>query len=173
MRLFRHIRRSIVMFLVNHVFVGTNRHFFPIKSKLLKHLGIKIGRNTSIVGPIYCTGFLEFGDNCWIGANFTVRGNGFVKFGNNIDVGPDVMFLTGTHYIGDASRRAGQGYNCDMLIGDGCWIGGKSTFVNNISVGRSSVIAACACVCEDVPANVLMGGVPARIIKSLDDATAN
>lgn len=157
------------MFLVNKVFVGTNPWFFKIKSDLLRCMGYKIGHNTRIVGPIICNGKLDVGDNCWIGANFVVRGNGSVHLGNSIDVGPDVAFLTGTHRVGNVTRRAGLGYNCEIYVGDGCWIGAKSTFVNHVFVGKSSVIAACACVCKDVPENVIVGGVPARIIKSLTD----
>ena len=169
MRIFRYVKRITVLFLVNKIFAGTEPRFFSTKAKLLRSIGYKIGQNTSIVAPIICTGKLEVGDNCWIGANFTVRGNGSVKLGNNIDVGPDVTFLTGTHHIGDSNRRAGLGYNCNMTIGDGCWIGGKSTFVNKIAIGKASIIAACACVCKNVPESVIVGGIPARIIKTLDN----
>ena len=168
-RIIRHIKRVIVLFLVNRVFEGTNPRYFSIKVKLLRSIGWQIGSNTSIVGPIICTGQLEIGDNCWVGTNFVVRGNGRVKLGNNIDVAPDVTCLTGTHEIGDSTRRAGRGYNCDITIGDGCWIGGNSTIVNNVSIGLTTVVAACACVCKDVPHNALVGGVPARIIKVLGD----
>ena len=169
MRLFRYIKRNIVIFFVNKIFVGTNPRFFSLKAKLLRSIGYKIGEKTSIVGPIICTGNLEIGDNCWIGTNFIVRGNGTVKLGNNIDVGPDVTFITGSHLIGNKFRRAGEGYNCRILVKDGCWIGSKSTFLNEIIVGEASVIASCACVCKDVRSNVLIGGVPARIIKELEN----
>lgn len=167
-RIFRHIQRSLVYFLVNHVFEGSNPRYFSIKARLLRSIGYKIGNNTSIVGPIICTGKLEVGDNCWIGANFTVRGNGTVILGDNIDVGPDVTFLTGTHLIGGSNHRAGLGYNCKITIGSGCWIGGKSTFLNQIKVGEATIIAAAACVCKDIPNNVIAGGVPSKTIKTLE-----
>lgn len=40
--------------------------------------------------------------------------------------------------------------------------------MNNITVGDSCVVAACACVCKDTPPNLLIGGIPAKIIKKLE-----
>lgn len=162
-----HFWRAIVYFLVNKIFAGTNPHYFKLKASLLRTIGYTIGKNTLIVGPITCTGRLSIGDNCWIGTNLKIHGNGNVFIGNNIDIAPDVTFLTGTHYIGTEERRAGQGYNTTIRVEDGCWLGGKSVFVNEITIGTMSVAAAGAVVCKDVPANSLVGGVPAKIIKSL------
>lgn len=167
-RIVRHIWRSFVFFLVNKIFAGTNSRYFGIKRSLLRSIGYRIGSNTKIVGPIYCTGSLSVGNDCWIGTNFIVRGNGNVTLGDRIDVGPDVTFVTGTHEIGDSKRRAGNGYNCNQTIGNGCWIGSKAIFVNEISVGDSCIVAASACVCKTVPQNVLVGGVPSKIIRKLE-----
>lgn len=167
-RIIRHVWRTIALFLVNRVFAGTNKRFFDVKRSLLRSIGYHIGSNTKIVGPIFCTGNLTIGRDCWIGTNFIVRGNGTVILGDRIDVGPDVTFVTGNHKIGTSERRAGEGYNCVQSIGDGCWIGAKSIFVNNISIGTSCVVAASACVCKTTHKNLLIGGVPAKIIKSLE-----
>ena len=168
-RIIRRIRKTAVMFLVNKVFAGSTRPIsFSVKRKLLRSIGYHIGDNTKIVGPIFCTGSLSIGSNCWIGRNFKVHGNGTVILGDRIDVGPEVTFVTGTHEVGGAERRAGRGYNCMQTIGDGCWIGCGSFFVNEINVGNSCVVAASACVCKNVPSNVLIGGVPAKIIRNLD-----
>ena len=168
MRIIKSIKRKIVKFLVNKVLDGTNPRFFPIKAKLLRSIGYVIGNNVSIVGPVICTGKLEVGDNSWVGTNLVIRGNGTVKIGHNVDIGPDVTFLTGTHEIGNENRRAGKGCNSTITIGDGCWVGAKSVFLNTITIGRSTIIAACSCVNKDASDNVLIGGVPARIIRVLD-----
>lgn len=167
-KIINHYWRILVFFCVNHLLDGTNPRYFGIKRSLLRSIGFEIGERTRIVGPISCFGKLSIGNDCWIGANFTVRGNGQVRLGDRIDVGPDVTFLTGTHRIGDTKRRAGEGYNCHIQIGDACWIGGKSVFVNEIILGNSSIVAASACVCRSFNSNVLLGGVPAKVIKSLD-----
>ena len=166
-RIYSHFRRKMAYYLVNHSLAGTNPHYFALKRKLLNAAGCKIGEGTKVVGPIVNTGHLEIGRNCWIGANFVVHGNGAVMLGDNIDVGPDVTFMTGTHHLVSSERRAGEGYNCDITIGSGCWLGGKSIFLNSIQVGEGCVVAAGGLVCKTISSNKLVGGVPAKIIKEL------
>lgn len=101
------IKKRIVIYLVNHTLAGTR--FFSEKRNLLRSIGYEIGENTKIVGPIYNTGTLHIGANCWIGCNLTVHGNGTVTIGDNCDIAPDVTFLTGGHQMGNHSRRAGKG----------------------------------------------------------------
>ena len=161
------IHSRINIFLVNKVYNGT-RHF-EIKRRLLNKIGYQIGEGTKIVGPIICTGKLIIGENCWIGKNFLVNGNGTVTIGDNCDIAPEVTFQTGGHKIGDSTRRAGEGCVFSQSVGSGTWIGGRSTILNNSNIGRSCVVASCACVVKDVPDNSLVGGVPAKLIRSLSD----
>lgn len=62
------------------------------------------------------------------------------------------------------SYEAGGG---DIIIGDDVWIGMDSTILGGVTVGNGSVVAAGSVVTKSVPQNVLVGGVPARIIKQL------
>lgn len=155
------------MFLINKIFVGTSH--FAVKRKLLNAAGILTGENSKIVGPIECTGKLTIGDNCWIGKNFKVNGNGCVHIGNNCDIAPEVTFQTGGHFIGTSERRAGKGRKFSQSVGDGTWIGGRATILNETNIGSSCVIAGCACVTKNVPDNSLVGGVPAKLIRNLSD----
>ena len=163
----RGIRNKLVLFLVNKIFKGTSTRSFKIKRKLLNWRGYQIGEGTKVVGPIECYGNLTIGKNCWIGKNFKVNGNGTVIIGDNCDIAPEVTFQTGGHLIGTEERRAGEGIICSQSVGSGTWIGGRATIVNNTSIGKSCVVAGCACVTKDVPDNSLVGGVPAKIIRSL------
>lgn len=146
--------------------------FFPAKRNLLRSIGYEIGENTKIVGPIHNTGTLRIGANCWIGCNLTVHGNGTVTIGDNCDIAPDVTFLTGGHQMGDHSRRAGKGESYHIAVGSGVWIGGRVTLLLNTSIGDGSMIAACACVSKDVPADTMVAGVPAKVMKELEDFAA-
>lgn len=162
------IKHRFCIFLVNHIYShSTKARSFEKKRKLLNAIGYQIGDGTKIVGPIYCTAQLKIGKNCWIGKNFTVNGNGSVQIGDNCDVAPDVAFQTGGHLIGSLERRAGTGINHNIKVGNGVWLGARSTIVNTVNIGNSCVVAACACVVKDVPNNCLVGGVPAKIIKEL------
>ncbi|MBQ3079865.1 MAG: acyltransferase [Clostridia bacterium] len=166
------IKHHAVMYLVNKVFSGVSIKHFERKRRLLNSIGYKIGSGTKIVGPIECTGKLVIGTNCWIGKNLRVNGNGTVVIGDNCDIAPEVTFQTGGHEIGGPERRAGKGIIANQTVGNGVWIGGRATIVGNTKIGDSSVIAGCACVVNDVESNVLVGGVPAKIIRRLEDASS-
>ncbi len=163
----RGLKRKIVFFRVNHCFSRKKeKHFVKIR-RLLNSIGFDIGEGTKILAPFECSANLVIGKNCWIGKNFNVNGNGSVVIGDNCDIGPDVVFQTGGHEIGSSQRRAGNGVSFTQTVGNGTWIGGRVTILNNTHIGDSCVIAGCACVVKDVPDNTLVGGVPAKIIRRL------
>ena len=159
------LKRCFANFCINHILSGTK--FFEQKRSLLRFAGYEIGEGTKVVGPIFCSGSLKIGDNCWIGRNFAVVGNGKVEIEDDCDIAPDVMFVTGGHDIGDENRRAGKGKNYHIKVGKGTWIGARATVAKEADIGKGCVIAACACVVSDIDDNVLAGGVPAKVIKNL------
>lgn len=126
------IKRILAQFTLNHVLVGTKH--FSLKRKLLRSIGCQIGENTKVVGPLYNTGKLLIGDNCWIGKNLTVHGNGTVRIGDNCDIAPDVTFLTGGHRVGSAEHRAGPGETYHIAVGNGAWIGARATVTMNTAI---------------------------------------
>ena len=168
----RIVRRLICKpgwYLMNHVWCGTEKRYFERKRRFLIFMGHQIGEGTKVVGPVWCTGRLVIGKDCWIGKNLLVNGNGTVTVGDCCDIAPEVAFQTGGHRIGSAHRRAGKGVKFNIEVGNGCWIGARSTILGGVHVGDSCVVAACACVNKDVPANSLVGGVPAKIIRELSE----
>lgn len=154
--------------LINHFFSYTR--FFLIKRCLLNWAEIKIGKDTRVVGPIYFSNAIELtiGNNCWIGKNINLDGNGKIILGNNIDIAPHVVITTGGHLIGNEIRRAGKGIINSISISDGCWIGTNATIVNNTSIGKGCVIAAGSVVVKSSEANKLLAGIPAIIKKDLN-----
>lgn len=161
------LKRKLTLFVVNKLCKGTRPCLYGVKRAFMNWSGYSVGSNTKIVGPVRVFGELNIGKNCWIGTGFTVHGNGKVIIGDNCDVAPDVTFLTGSHKIGDESRRAGEGCSFIIEVEDGCWIGAKSTLMGNIRISRGCVIGAAALVNNDIPKNTVVGGVPARVIKNL------
>ncbi len=155
------------LYLVNKVYVGTAH--FERKRKLLNSIDYNIGANTKIVGPIECTGKLIIGENCWVEKNLKVNGNGCVTIGNNCDIGPEVTFQTDGHEVGAPDRRAGQGVCYNQSVGHGTWIGGRATIINKTSIGNSCIIASCACATKDVADNLIVGGIPAKVIRCLEN----
>lgn len=161
----RTLKKTWVMYLVNHVLTGTR--CFSAKARLLRSIGHEIGENTKVVGPLFCTGKLVVGKDCWIGAGLQLHGNGTVFIGDRCDLAPGITFLTGSHELGDHERRAGKGFNGDIHIEAGCWLGGNATILAKTHIGAGSVVAACACVTADISEDTLAGGVPAKKIREL------
>lgn len=65
------IKRTLNLFLINHVFVGTKPLVCNMKRKLLRGIGCPVGDGTTIVGPIECKGTIAIGNNCWIASGMT------------------------------------------------------------------------------------------------------
>ena len=161
----RKIVKKVNFFIINHFLSGT--HFFALKRGLLRIAGYKVGDGTRVVGPLKVTATLEIGRNCFIGTGFHIHGNGKVIIGDCCDIAPEVVILTGSHNIGDNMRRAGNGYNGTVTIGDGCWIGGCSRILPEVSIGDGAVIAACSVVNKTIPENTMAAGVPCVAKKEL------
>jgi acetyltransferase-like isoleucine patch superfamily enzyme len=56
------------------------------------------------------------------------------------------------------------------VIGKNVWIGANATVLPGVTIGDGAIIAAGAVVTKEVPANVIVGGVPAKIIKIIEDS---
>ena len=159
--------KRVVFLSIANVLSGT--HFFGAERTLLGLAGIPVGEGTRVVGPVHMgtASSLRIGSGAWVGHDFSEEGNGTVTIGNNVDIAPYAVFSTGGHEITVEERRAGAGASFDQEVADGTWIGIRCTFVNSVTVGKSSVVAAGAVVAKDVEPNTLVGGVPARIIRKL------
>ena len=161
------IKHMLVMFVVNHLCDGA--YLFELKRRLLNAIGYSLGEGTKVVGPIYCTAKLITGTNCWLGRNFTIHGNGTVEMGDNCDLAKDVTFLTGRHATDSQELVPADGRNYSISVGEGCWIGAHATLGRNVTIGKGSMILADACVMKNMPEKTLIGGVPARIVRKLDE----
>lgn len=168
MNVLKRIKKQIVLGLVNSVFQGT--HAFGIKRTLLNCCeGIQIGMGTKIVTPIHVPGVgsLEIGENCWIGRDFSLEGNGKVHIGSNCDLAPAIVCVTGSHEIGDYNRRAGEGYNSGIGIGDGSWLGTRTIILPGIDIGKAVVIGAGSVVTKNLAEGSVYVGNPAKLMRKL------
>lgn len=159
-------KRKIALFIINHFMKGTRTILFPVKCKLLNWANIKVGKNTKVVGPLYISCDLAIGDNVWVGRDFSADGNGNVEIGSNCDIAPNVQLYTGSHYVGNHDRRAGEGFNGKITIGNGCWLCAASKILPNVSIGDGVLIAAGSVVTRDVESDCSVGGVPAKVIRN-------
>lgn len=145
---------------------------FGIRRALLRWAGITLADPVWVCGGcrFYGRGDVSVGARTWLSPDtaFHTRRQAPITIGTDCDIGPGCLILTGSHEIGERRARAGQTTVAPVTIGDGCWIGARSTILAGVSIGNGSVIAAGSVVTGDIAENSLVGGVPARLIRSLD-----
>jgi maltose O-acetyltransferase len=140
---------------------------------LYRAAGVRIGPGTRIYGPMQMEGVgdvsshLTVGSACMFTTPLFLNLSGRIEIGNDVVIGHHVAIVTDDHQIGGPQRRCGERIAKPVKIEDGAWIGARATVLPGTIVGRGSVVAAGALVNRDVPANTLVGGVPARVIKVL------
>jgi acetyltransferase-like isoleucine patch superfamily enzyme len=145
---------------------------FALKRALLNLLGFEIGPGCKLAGGVkfYGRGRIAIGEDTWIGLDcvFIVAPGADIVIGARCDIGPRVIFHTGSHRIGDARRRAGTGYSSPITISEGSWVGTGSVVLGGSRVGRASILAAGATLLAgDYPADTLLAGCPATIKRAL------
>lgn len=79
------------------------------------------------------------------------------------------MISTVNHPMTPMGRRKHLGIAKPVNIGNDVWIGGNVTILPGVTIGNNVIVAAGAVVTKDVPDNTLVGGVPARMIKTLEN----
>jgi acetyltransferase-like isoleucine patch superfamily enzyme len=85
-------------------------------------------------------------------------------------IGPNVSLITSGHPVEPANRRAVT-IGKPIVIQRNVWIAAGATVIGGVTVGESSVVAADSVVTRDVPPNTLVGGNPARIIRSIGESS--
>ncbi len=147
----------------------------PLRTIMLRLLGSKVGRD-SIIHPcsffnIYRMGFKGFtiGDECFIGDECLFDLAESITLESEVTIAERVVFITHTN-VGYDSHPLQQyipSMQKSILIKAGAFIGASSTILPGVTVGRCAVVAAGSLVKSDVPDNTIVGGVPAKFIKSL------
>lgn len=135
--------------------------------------GVKIGSYSivKVSGTLSDLGQkIEIGRNVGIGDFAHIGGAGPVRIGDNTITGAYLSIHPENHNFGDRSQpiRLQGVTRKGISIGNDCWIGAKVTFLDGSAIGNGCVVAAGAVVTKVFPDHVVIGGVPARIIKSLD-----
>lgn len=144
---------------------------FDAQREMLKEKLGSMGEKVWIAKTFNC----DNGKNIHIGNNFTGNYNltildiREVYIGDNVMIGPGTMISTVGHPMTPMGRRQHLGIAKPVKIGNDVWIGGNVTILPGITIGNNVVVAAGAVVTHDVPDNTLVGGVPARKIKDLEN----
>jgi maltose O-acetyltransferase len=147
--------------------------FDRTRTALLRVAGVSMGPQSLLQGPIRITGIgsrcalLSIGECTIITGPLHIDIGAPVRIGSFVRIGHDVTLLTIDHQIGSEILRAGKTGFGPIEIGDGAWIASRVTILPNVTVGAGAVVAAGSVVTRDVPANTLVAGIPARVIREL------
>jgi len=112
-------------------------------------------------------GEVRIGAKTVIGQECTISAYQRVEIGRECIVADRAMFIDFDHGMVEVERpiREQGIYKRDVVIGHNVWIGYGACFLRGVTVGDNSVVGTNAVVCKDVPANAIVGGVPAEIIR--------
>jgi acetyltransferase-like isoleucine patch superfamily enzyme len=112
-------------------------------------------------------GVVEIGAKTVMGQECTISAYQHVRIGEQCVIADRAMFIDFDHGIVEVERpiRLQGIYKRDLVVGSNVWIGYGACFMRGVTVGDNSVVGTNAVVARDVPANAIVGGVPARIIR--------
>jgi len=145
---------------------------------LLRFCGAQIGDKTRLHAPIVLVNAkkdftnLQIGDNVYFGHNACLDLKNRIQIGNDVTVSMNASIVTHLDVGEIALRQTYSPNSAPVVLEDNVYIGASVTILHGVTVGSGSVVAAGAVVTRDVPRNVVVGGVPARVIKNLDESEA-
>ena len=136
--------RSIVMH-------GAVLHVYNFRN--MPHSGIKIGKD------------------CLVGEYSVIRGQGGVTIGDRVYTSPFTQIVAVNHVFDDPKRPfIEQGITAEgIVIEDDVWLGAGAIITDGVRVGKGAVVAAGSVVTKDVLPHMVVGGVPAKVIKTIEE----
>lgn len=139
-----------------------------IRGELLEQL-LGQSLNAYIEPPFRC----DYGYNIFLGTNFYANFDCVildvcpVHIGENCMLAPGVHIYTATHPLDAETRNSGIEFGKPVTIGNNVWIGGRAVINPGVTIGDNVVVGAGSVVTKNVPANTVVAGNPARVIKTV------
>ncbi len=133
-------------------------------------IGKKVDDSFVLIPPFHTENGVNIsvGRNVFVNQNCTFYDLGGLDIADDVLIGPNVSIITTGHPIEPSQRRAGVVAK-PVAIGRNVWIAAGATIIGGVTIGENSVVAAASVVTRDVPPNTLVGGNPARVIRSIAD----
>ena len=140
------------------------------QDRIIRELLGSTGDFISVQQPFHCDcgSNIHVGDGFLTNDNVTILDIAPVRIGEHVMIGPNTLISTVGHPLSRRGRREWGAVAKPVTIGDDVWIGGNVTILPGVTIG-SHVVVAGAVVSKDVPDDVVVGGVPVRVLRELDD----
>lgn len=140
------------------------------REKMIKNLFGSTGQHIYVEPTFRC----DYGYNIHVGDYFYANFDCVmldvceINIGTNCMLAPGVHIYTATHPLDPIARNSGVEFGKPVSIGNNVWIGGRAIINPGVTISDNAVIASGAVVVKDVPANTVVGGNPARVIKCIE-----
>jgi len=150
---------------------ATGEHEPENRVRILKELFGACGDKPFIKPPFHCDyGFsIEVGNNFFANFDCTFLDAARIVIGDDCLIGPHTCIFAINHPLNPEKRKTGIAKGAEVHIGNTVWIGGNCTILPGVTIGDNAVIAAGSVVTKDVPANAVVAGNPARVVKYVTD----
>lgn len=135
----------------------------------IRALGAEIASTVNVRPPFYTDfgKFIKMGNNVFVNQACVFMDRGGITIEEDTKIGPRVNLITENHGLPPKDRN--EITSKPIVIKRNVWIGAAATILPGVTVGENSVVAAGAVVSRDVPPNTVVAGVPAKVIKTLND----
>ncbi|UFH32513.1 sugar O-acetyltransferase [Chryseobacterium sp. C-71] len=136
-------------------------------TKLLSQILDKEIQDVAVFTPLYINygKHINIGKNVFINFDCTFLALGGITIEDDVLIGPKVNLITENHPLNPKERKGLIAK--PILIKKNAWIGANATILPGLTIGENAVVAAGAVVSKDVPDNMIVGGIPAKIIKEI------
>jgi len=142
--------------------------------------GIEIGENTIVMhgAVLHVYNFrdlphagIRIGRDSLVGEYSVIRGQGGVEIGDRVYTSPFTQIIAVNHVFDDAERPfIEQGISAQgIVIEDDVWLGAGAVVTDGVRIGKGAVVAAGAVVTKDVPPHTVVGGVPAKPLRTIGE----
>jgi len=149
--------------------VNSSKNTEEVRLLLNSVFGYVIDSSTTIFPPFY-TNFgkhIKLGKRVFINHACSLLDLGGITIEDDVMIGPRVNITSENHPVNIVDRKTML--PSKVVIKKNVWIGAAATILPGVTIGENSVVAAGAVVTKDVPKNTVVAGVPAKIIKQLEN----
>ena len=139
--------------------------------ELTKELLGSIKKNPCLMPVFNCDNGknIHVGDNFFTNYNVTILDVAPVHIGDFVMIGPNVLITTVGHPLSPKGRRQRLAKASPVNIGSDVWIGGNVVILPGVTIGDNVVIGAGAVVTKDIPSNSVAMGIPAKVVKKIEN----